>query len=117
QNIDESLVAMAVVVQRLVASEVSGVLFTFDPLDPQRKRMMVEAAWGLGEAVVSGRVMPDRYHLDRETGAIVEQEISTKLVELPSAVQRDVELERQRRACLDAAQLVQLVELGHRIEK
>jgi len=117
QNVDESLVAMAVVVQRLVASEVSGVLFTFDPMDPERKRMMVEAAWGLGESVVSGRVMPDRYHLDRQNGAIIEQEISTKLVEITAAGTRDVEPERQRLACLNAAQLAELVELGHRIEK
>ncbi len=52
----------------LVHAEVAGVLFTRDPLDAEGRRMLVEASWGLGESVVSGKVEPDRYHLDRETG-------------------------------------------------
>ena len=51
---------MGVVVQRLVPAEVSGVLFTRDPHDPDDRRMLVEASWGLGESIVSGRVSPDR---------------------------------------------------------
>src|SRR5262249_52129398 len=66
QGVDEAGLAMAVVVQRLVPAEVSGVLFTRDPLDPDGRRMLVEASWGLGESVVSGRVTPDRFHLDRQ---------------------------------------------------
>ena len=60
-----------VVVQVLVPAESAGVLFTRDPLDPGGHRMLAEAAWGLGEAVVSGRVQPDRFTLDRETGAVL----------------------------------------------
>jgi pyruvate,water dikinase len=60
QGVAESGLAMAVVVQRLVPAEVSGVLFTLDPLDPEGRRMLVEASWGLGESVVSGRVTPER---------------------------------------------------------
>ena len=56
QNIDAADVAMAVVVQKLVLAESAGVLFTRDPLDADGKRMLAEASWGLGEAVVSGRV-------------------------------------------------------------
>src|SRR5262249_54703059 len=78
QGIDDQGLAMAVVVQRLVPAEVSGVLFTRDPLDPEDRGMLVEAAWGLGESVVSGRVSPDRFHLDRETGAVLDRTISTK---------------------------------------
>src|SRR5262245_39139623 len=68
QGIDESSVAMAVVVQRLVEAEVAGVMFTRDPLDPTGKLMRIEASWGLGEAVVSGKVTPDRFVVERETG-------------------------------------------------
>jgi Pyruvate phosphate dikinase, AMP/ATP-binding domain len=52
---------MAVVVQRMVESDVSGVLFTCDPVHNRRDRMVVEAMLGLGEAVVSGQVTPDHY--------------------------------------------------------
>ena len=69
QGVSDDGLAMAVVVQRLVPAEVAGVLFTRDPLDPEGRRMLVEASWGLGESVVSGRVTPDRFHLDRDTGA------------------------------------------------
>ena len=58
-GIDASRVAMAVVVQRLVSAQVAGVLFTANPQTGTRHEMLVEASWGLGESVVSGRVQPD----------------------------------------------------------
>ena len=59
-------VAMAVIVQEMVDSDRSGVLFTVDPVHGRRDRMVVEAARGLGEAVVSGEVTPDNYTLSRD---------------------------------------------------
>jgi pyruvate, water dikinase len=57
---------MAVVVQRMVAADLAGVLFTCDPVAGRRDRMVVEAVLGLGEAVVSGAVTPDHYVLKRD---------------------------------------------------
>lgn len=65
--------AMAVVVQRLVAAEKAGVLFTVDPVGRRRDRMLVEAVTGLGEQVVSGEVTPDHYVVDRQGGIRVER--------------------------------------------
>jgi pyruvate, water dikinase len=62
-------VAMAVVVQQMVDSQKSGVLFTVDPVHGRKDRMVVEAARGLGETVVSGEVTPDHYTLSRD-GAV-----------------------------------------------
>jgi pyruvate,water dikinase len=59
-------VAMAVVVQQMINSRKSGVLFTVDPVHGRKDRMVVEAAFGLGEQVVSGEVTPDHYVLDRQ---------------------------------------------------
>ena len=59
-------VAMAVVVQQMIDSQKSGVMFTVDPVHGRRDRMVVEAAPGLGEAVVSGEVTPDNYTLSRQ---------------------------------------------------
>jgi pyruvate,water dikinase len=59
-------VAMAVVVQQMVDSQKSGVLFTVDPVHGRKDRMVVEAARGLGEAVVSGEITPDNYTLSRD---------------------------------------------------
>lgn len=58
-------VAMAVVIQQMIDSRKSGVLFTADPVHRRRDRMIVEAAFGLGEHVVSGEVTPDHYVLDQ----------------------------------------------------
>ena len=57
---------MAVVVQRMVRADVAGVLFTCDPVQRRRDRMVVEAVLGLGEAAVSGQVTPDHYVLKRD---------------------------------------------------
>ena len=57
---------MAVVVQRMVAADVAGVLFTCDPVQRRRDRMVVEAVFGLGEAAVSGQVTPDHFVIARD---------------------------------------------------
>ena len=116
QGVSDEGLAMAVVVQRLVASEVSGVLFTRDPLDPDGRRMLVEASWGLGEAVVSGRVTPDRYHVERATGIVRDRHVSTKAVMVTSDGEQPVPTEKQAAASLNDEQLAQLAELGRKVE-
>jgi rifampicin phosphotransferase len=116
QGIDEAALAMAAVVQRLVSSEVSGVLFTRDPLDPTGKRMLIEASWGLGESVVSGRVTPDRFHVDRETGRCLERHIAVKKVQITPTGEVEVPEERRAQPCLDDVGLEKLAELGRRVE-
>ena len=66
---------MAVVVQRMVAPEKSGVLFTVDPVQRRRDRMVVEAVFGLGEQVVSGEVTPDHYCVDA-SGAVKRERLA-----------------------------------------
>jgi phosphohistidine swiveling domain-containing protein len=73
--------AMAVVVQRLVAADAAGVIFTADPVSGSPDRVIVEACWGLGEALVSGKVTPDRFVIRRDSLSIVDRSISTKSVE------------------------------------
>lgn len=70
--------AMAVVVQQMIRSEFSGVLFTADPLTGNRKRMLLESSRGLGEALASGKVEPDRFTIDRERWEIEDRNISKR---------------------------------------
>jgi pyruvate,water dikinase len=116
QGIEERGLAMAVVVQRLVAAEVAGVLFTRDPLSPE-PRLLVEASWGLGESVVGGHVVPDRFTLDRETGAMVDARRGTKTVERVGSEPRPVSAERRAILCLNEPQLRDLAALGRAIEE
>jgi pyruvate,water dikinase len=78
--------------------------------------MLVEASWGLGESVVSGRVMPDRFHVDRSTGHVQERHISRKATMLTPDGQCAVEATKQHQACLSDGQLAELAELGRRVE-
>jgi pyruvate,water dikinase len=109
--------AMAVVVQRLIPAQMAGVLFTRDPLDPEGRQMLAEAAWGLGELVVSGRVSPDRFYIDRQTFALNRQEVHAKPICMTADGVQNVEPGRQSQPCLDAAQLRQLAQLGLRVEQ
>ena len=66
-GIDQGSVAMAVVVQTMVPSQVSGILFTANPATGERSEIIINSSFGLGEAVVSGQVTPDTYIVDKET--------------------------------------------------
>ena len=70
--------SLAVVVQQMVQSETSGVLFTANPLTGRRSETVIEATFGLGEALVSGRVEPDRYVVETASGCILGKEIGAK---------------------------------------
>lgn len=115
-GIADSNPGMAVLVQRQVPSDAAGVMFTTDPDDAAGRRMLVEASWGFGEAVVSSRVTPDRFVVERLTGHIIEQNIGKKSVMAVGAEWRDVELDRQLAPSLTAALVAELAELGRRVE-
>jgi phosphohistidine swiveling domain-containing protein len=83
--IAQEVVAMAVVVQVMVPSEVSGILFTANPATGERSEMIVNASYGLGEAIVGGEITPDTYIIDRETMAVRETLIGSKEHMLVSA--------------------------------
>ncbi|ELZ13774.1 phosphoenolpyruvate synthase [Halovivax asiaticus JCM 14624] len=120
QGFDHSAVNIAVVVQQMVDAEKSGVMFTSHPStgDPT---MIVEAAWGLGEAVVSGAVSPDNYVVDRADGEI-DVTIADKKVkhvkdpETGETVEVDVDPDEREKRVLSDADVERLVELGERVE-
>jgi phosphohistidine swiveling domain-containing protein len=108
-------VTMAVVVQQLVAADVAGILFTANPLTGARDETVINAAWGLGEAIVSGRVTPDQFVVDPRTGAVQSQIIADKevmTVRGPTGTSEAPVPEGQRRRATlqppDAARLAQL---------
>lgn len=70
--------SVAVVIQKMIQSEVSGVAFSVDPLSKNHNRLIIEASYGLGEAVVSGQVTPDSYVVTKESREIVSKTIATK---------------------------------------
>jgi rifampicin phosphotransferase len=120
QGLRNGRATVAVVVQRLVAAEVAGILFTANPVSGARDEIVVNAALGLGEAVVGGLSTPDSFTLDRTTLAVRErqtgrQEIETVLAEHGTS-ERPLEPERAARPALTDVQLAQLGQIGRGIE-
>lgn len=115
-GIDLSQVSMAVVVQRLVAADVAGVLFTQSPDEQHNGDMVLEASWGLGESVVSGRVQPDVLRLERDTERVVNASIADKRVYLPPGAHEEMPVEEARRKlpCLNGRDVYRLWQLGRR---
>jgi pyruvate,water dikinase len=115
--------AMGVAVQLMVDAEVSGVMFTCNPVSGDPSMVAVNASWGLGLAVVGGEVTPDDYLVSKVTREVVREHVHAKDVEyVPDAggrgaVRRDVPQERREVPCLDATALDALVEVAGRIER
>jgi phosphoenolpyruvate synthase/pyruvate phosphate dikinase len=112
--------SVGVVVQTLLDPEVAGVMFTQNPINGADERM-IEASWGLGEAVVAGLVIPDSYRLDR-SGAVLERRAGVKKVAIRSVadggtLEEEVAPELVERLSLDDDQLGKLNALAGRCEE
>ncbi|MEV4141693.1 rifamycin-inactivating phosphotransferase [Dactylosporangium sp. NPDC049742] len=118
-GIPDGAAHMAVVVQRMVLPEASGVMFTADPVTGDRRSVCVEAVHGLGEALVSGLVNADSYTVRGAT--IVARTVGVKRLAVDPAPaggtsERAIDPAEQARPALGDAQVVRLAELGRRIE-
>jgi pyruvate, water dikinase len=105
---------MAVVVQKMVDPEKSGVIFTADPVRRRRDRMVVEAVRGIGERVVSGEVTPDHYTLDRR-GKVKREKIVDDHVLTDDELQRLGDLGRQLEERHGVAQDIEWAMVGEEI--
>jgi pyruvate,water dikinase len=81
-KIPHESVKISVIVQKMVQSNVSGVMFTIDPMTSDKDRIVIEAVWGLGEMMVQGEVVPDHYVVQKETFAILSKTVSDQSTQL-----------------------------------
>lgn len=122
KQFDEANISIAVVVQKMINSEKSGVMFTVNPITKIKNQAVIEASWGLGEAVVSGLVTPDSYIVDKNSGEIVNEFISEKedmIVRKESGkgtVQLKVPEEKKNMKVLDEREISQLIEFALKVE-
>ena len=119
-DVETDGVGMAVVVQLLVPAESAGVLFTAHPISGRRDHVVINASWGLGEAVVSGQVTPDTLILDKGERSVVSREINDKAVMTvrsdDGSEEQPVPSELRGRPALDDAAALELLALADRIE-
>jgi pyruvate,water dikinase len=113
---------MGVTVQLMVDAEISGVMFTCNPVSGDPSMVAINASWGLGLAVVGGEVTPDDYLVSKVTREVVREHVHGKHVQyVPDsggrgAVRVDVPRERQEVRCLGEQALAALVEVGRSVE-
>lgn len=79
-NISHDKVKISVIVQKMIQSEASGVMFTLDPVTNQKDRIIIEAVWGLGETIVQGLVTPDRYVVQKDTFSILSKKVADQSI-------------------------------------
>lgn len=121
-------VDLAVPVQQMVQSETSGVMFTVDPISNDHNKIVIEAAFGLGEAVVGGLVSPDHYEVDKRAGEIIERQILVQDRQLVRASDGRIDPEHGANVWQDLAEadgaavklsddaILELSAIGQRIE-
>lgn len=117
---DHRKVLLSVVVQQMVFPEVSGIMFTADPVTGNRKVISIDAAFGLGEALVSGLVNADLYKVRAER--IINRQVAVKKLAIyPLAdggtQERDIPLQRQSEQALADETILELARVGRRIEE
>lgn len=121
KNLVKSQLTVAVVVQKMIASEVSGVMFTANPVTRNKNEIMIEAGYGLGEYIVQGIITPDNYVVDKKKLEIKNRELGSKerMYIYKNGKNQDMPVEEQQRQkfALDDNQIKELVELGIKIEK
>jgi pyruvate,water dikinase len=120
-NISHDKVKISVIVQKMVQSEVSGVMFTIDPVTNDKDRIIVEAVWGLGEMIVQGSVIPDTYVVQRDTFSILSKEISDQSVQLTKkgelTFETDVPKNIRDKQKLSDAEIVKMAKIGADLQK
>ena len=120
QQLGPDEVALAIVVQQMVAAEVAGVMFTVNPVTGHRGEVVINATWGLGEALVAGQVNPDTLVVDKDTGRIKQLTIADKAImtaPTPAGTHEiGVEADRRQQASLSESQASRLAQWAGQIE-
>jgi pyruvate,water dikinase len=112
----DGLLGTAVNVQAMCPSEVSGVMFTANPVNPALEQILIESSYGLGEAIVLGKVTPDRFVLDKRTLNVLDRSITAKDVVITALTRDGRTTPTNGGASLSDAQLTELGRLGQRVE-
>ncbi len=119
---DHMKVGIAVPVQKMVQSEVSGIMFTVDPVSEDTGKIVIDAGLGLGEAIVSGSVTPDHYVVDKEKMEIVSKEIQPQAWMFVrdtggKNIHKNLTEEQKKNPKLSDEQIIALAKIGAQVEK
>ena len=120
KGFDDNLVSIAVIIQEMIESEKAGILFTVNPLNQKENEMQINASYGLGESIVSGRVSADNYIVDKK-GSILEKTIENKKVQTifgeKETIEVPIDIDKRNQSTLNDKEILELVKCGLQIEK
>lgn len=120
-KIPHEKVKISVIVQEMIQSEVSGVMFTVDPVTLDKERIVIEAVWGLGELIVQGSVLPDHYEVQKDTFSILSKEISDQDRQLTmkgtKTEEREVPMRIRDHPKLTDDEIVFLAKIGQKLQE
>ncbi|MEM3364549.1 MAG: phosphoenolpyruvate synthase [Candidatus Micrarchaeia archaeon] len=121
QGFGDKKVGLAAVVQQMVQSEKSGVMFTIEPQTNDENVIVIEAVYGLGEAIVSGAVTPDTYKIDKKNMEIIDKHISEQKFMITrvgsDTIHVNVKEDMRDKQKIDDEQILELAEFGKKIEE
>lgn len=119
-KIKHEKVGISVIVQKMVQSEVSGIMFSIDPVTNRKDRIIIDAVWGLGEMIVQGSYIPDHYVVQKETFSILSKELNTQKMQYIKSGQETKEIKvpskLQDRIKLSDKQIVELAKLAQGLQ-
>lgn len=121
QNFDHFKVGIAVPVERMIQSQISGVMFTVDPISGNRDLIIIEAIWGLGEPIVSGQVTPDHYEVSKKDLKIISKNVVKQEKQLVKSGKTNklisVSAHFQKLQKLPDEKIIELAQIGAKVEK
>lgn len=122
KKLHKSKVSVAVVIQKMIESEISGIAFTVHPVTKNKNQMIIEAGWGLGEAIVSGQVTPDAYVVDKRDFSLLDvnfakQEMMINRKSGGGVKHETVVKAKRENQKLNGRQIIELAKICAKIEK
>jgi pyruvate, water dikinase len=122
KKLTKTKVSVAVVVQAMVESEVSGITFTVHPVTQDKRQLIIEAGYGLGEAIVSGSITPDAYVIDKKDFTIIDINIANQEKQIVRCLRKGVKWtkvlkSKQEKQKLNGQEIIDLAKLCIKIEK
>ena len=121
RKLHRAKVSVAVVIQAMVQSEVSGICFTVHPVTKDYGQMVIEAGWGLGEAIVGGKITPDTYIMHKPQPVILDKNINAQAIMIVrgagGTVEQPVPSAKRSKQKISNAKIIALAKLCKRIEQ
>lgn len=121
KGFDHFKVGIAVPVQKMIQSDVSGVMFTVDPITEDKTTMIIEAVWGLGEMIVQGTVNPDRYVVEKKTNKILKIYKASQDIQLIKKGDKNIETKvpksKKGKVKLTNSQIRKLAIIGEKLQQ